>query len=286
MQYEKDIVPIIQLHYDSLSPVEKTVADFFMKNKTQMDFSAKNIAEHLFTSEATLSRFAQKCGFQGYRQFVFQYRECLVPKEAGQMGEDSRHILDTYQELLTHSYALLDEAQIHRVAKWIANKKRIFLYGKGSSGVSGEEMRLRLMRLGIDVDCIVDEHVMTMNSAIVNQDSLVIGISVSGKSTVVLHALQTAKLKGATTVLISSIHDKSWNDFCDEVLPIATKEKLDLGKLISPQYPILILFDLLYASVLQYDRNIKEALHSMTLAELNSVAPAQYMKEIQNMSHI
>lgn len=31
----------------------------------------------LFTSEATLSRFAQKCGFDGCRQFIYRCREGL-----------------------------------------------------------------------------------------------------------------------------------------------------------------------------------------------------------------
>ncbi len=280
MQYEKDIVPIIRLHYENLSHSEKTVADFFIRNKEVLDFSAKNIASLLYTSEATLSRFAKKCGFRGYRQFVYQYRETLGLEGTRHVGEDTRHILGTYQELLTHSYSLLDENQIKKVAGWFTEKRRVFLYGKGSSGVASEELQLRLMRLGIDVTYVTDDHIMIMNAAVVEQDCLVVGVSVSGKTPVVMRALQTAKAKGATTVLITAAWNNAWNDFCDEVIPVPTKEMLDLGKLISPQFPILILFDLLYVNILQFDRSGKEALHSMTLAELNAVAPSQYSKEV------
>lgn len=51
-----------------------------MKNEEKMDFSAKEIAKHLFVSEASLSRFAKKCGFRGYREFIYQYEESFEEK--------------------------------------------------------------------------------------------------------------------------------------------------------------------------------------------------------------
>lgn len=270
MQYEKDILPIIKLHYEDFSVAEKTAADYFLENKVKDDFSIKEVASRLFISEATLSRFAKKCGYTGYRQFVFHYQERFSVESERPLREETRHILNTYQELLNHSYTLVDEKQIKKVAGLITGKKRVFIYGKGSSGIAGSEFALRLMRLGIDIDCITDSHVMNMNSAVINEDCAVIGITVSGNTAVVLRALQTAKKKGADTFLISSIHRTEWDSFCDELLPIPTKEMLDLGKLISPQFPILILLDILYADILQIDRSGKEALHEMTLAELNS----------------
>ena len=75
MHFEKDIEPLIELNYNNFTQIEKSIADFFLQNKELMDFSAKKIAKLLFTSEATLSRFAQKCGFDGYRQFIYRYRE-------------------------------------------------------------------------------------------------------------------------------------------------------------------------------------------------------------------
>ena len=133
---------------------------------------------------------------------------------------------------------------------------------------------MRLMRLGIDIESITDSHVMTMSSAVLKEDTLALGITVSGKTNEVVRVVKTAKSKGASTAIISSVHLRKWDAFCDEVLPVPTKEKLDLGKLISPQFPVLILCDILYTNVLGYDRKDKEALHDLTLAELNAMAPA------------
>ena len=274
MQFEKDVEPLIELNYNNLTQVERGIADFFLQNKEVMDFSAKNMAKVLFTSEATLSRFAQKCGFDGYRQFIYRYREGLQNEKDNPVEVGTRHILETYEELLNKSYALLDEKQIKRVARLIAEKRKVFIYGKGSSGIAAQELKMRLMRLGIDIESITDSHVMTMSSAVLGEDTLAIGITVSGKTNEVVRVVKTAKSKGASTAIISSVHLRKWDAFCDEVLPVPTKEKLDLGKLISPQFPVLILCDILYANVLGYDRKDKEALHDLTLAELNAMAPA------------
>ena len=70
--YSKSIVPIVESKYDSFTTVEKNVADFFLNNRRKMDFSARNVAKEIFVSEASLSRFAKKCGFHGYREFIYQ----------------------------------------------------------------------------------------------------------------------------------------------------------------------------------------------------------------------
>jgi DNA-binding MurR/RpiR family transcriptional regulator len=61
--------------------VEKTIADFFINNQKKINFSAKSVAAKLFVSEASLSRFAQKCGYRGYREFIYQYEESFVEKK-------------------------------------------------------------------------------------------------------------------------------------------------------------------------------------------------------------
>ena len=82
--YKKTIVPVIESHYENLSAVEKNIADFFINNKERMDISSKNISSLLYVSEASLSRFAKKCGYKGYREFVYHYQEAFE--------EENQHI--------------------------------------------------------------------------------------------------------------------------------------------------------------------------------------------------
>lgn len=80
-----------------------------------MDFSSRHISSMLYVSEASLSRFAKKCGYKGYREFVFKYKESFGEKDHQITGQ-MREVFDSYQELLNKSYNLADEAQLRRIA--------------------------------------------------------------------------------------------------------------------------------------------------------------------------
>lgn len=270
MNYEQSsVVPRIEAVYQSLTPLEKTIGDFFISNTTESDFSARHISERLFVSEATLSRFAKKCGFPGYREFVYAYRsEKAYP--AGKITAGfTLEVFDTYQELLTKSYSLIDPVQIQRVADMLNKKSRVFVYGVGSSGFAANEMKLRFMRVGVDIEAVTDVQIMKMNAVILDQNCLVFGISVSGETTEVIQALKSARKQRAATILITAHKKPQMKQYCDEIILIALKERLQNGNAISPQFPVLVMQDVIFASFLQVDRDAKEAKHAFTLQQIN-----------------
>ena len=55
----------------------------------------------------------------------------------------------------------------------------------------------------------------------------------------------------------------------DEIMLFALKENLEQGKAISPQFPILIMVDMLYSQMLQLDEYRRETLHEYTLEALD-----------------
>ena len=97
-----------------------------------------------------------------------------------------------------------------------------------------------------------------------------IGISVSGQTADIISSLKAAHQRGAYTLLMTARQDKSYQEFCDETLIFASMEHLEYGNIISPQFPILLVLDVLYAHYLQIDRSKKEALHEYTIQTLQS----------------
>ena len=200
--YVKSVIPIIESNYENFTALERTIADFFMKNQKKVDFSAKEIAKRLFVSEASLSRFAKKCGYRGYREFIYQYEETFEEKNKELTGH-TRQVLNTYQELLNKTYSLMDEAQILRICEKLGQARRVFVCGKGSSGLAAREMRLRFMRIGVDINSIQDPDLMRMQAVFQKEGCLVIGISISGESEDVFYLLEESKKRGADTILIT-----------------------------------------------------------------------------------
>ena len=251
--YVKSVVPIIESNYDNFTTVEKTIADFFIYNRKKVDFSAKAIAERLYVSEASLSRFAKKCGYRGYREFVYQYEETFVEKQESMTG-NTRMVLNAYQELLNKTYNLVNEAQIARISRYLNQAERVFVCGKGSSGLAGGEMELRFMRIGVDIDSIRDSDLMRMQAVFQDKRSLVFGISISGEKEDVLYLLYEAHKRGAKTVLLTANNKGIFDEFCDEVVLLPSLRHLNHGNVISPQFPILVMLDIIYSYYVEQDK--------------------------------
>ena len=93
MQYRRTIHRIMDT-YNQMTQVERTVADFFLNNTKPVDLASKNLAKLLYVSEATLSRFAKKCGYKGYREFSYEYEREL----GGSEGESPSPATDSQVE--------------------------------------------------------------------------------------------------------------------------------------------------------------------------------------------
>ena len=126
------------------------------------------------------------------------------------------------------------------------------------------------MRIGIDIDSLTDADRIRMQAVFCNEESLIIGISVSGENESVLYLLKEAHQRGAKTVLITSRDSLFFREFCDEVILISSREMLNSGNVISPQFPILIMIDIIYNEYIYLNRREKLAMHSDTLRALKS----------------
>lgn len=265
--YVKSVVPIIESNYDNFTTVEKNIADFFIKNRKKVDFSAKAVAERLYVSEASLSRFAKKCGYRGYREFIYQYEETFVEKQESITG-NMRMVLNAYQELLNKTYSLVDEAQIARINKYLNKAERVFVSGKGSSGLAATEMEVRFMRIGVDIDSVLDSDLMRMQTVFQDERSLVFGISISAETEGVIYFLKEAHKRGAKTVLLTAKNKDEFAEFCTEVVLLPSLKHLNHGNVISPQFPILVIVDIIYSYYVKDDPHKKEILHDNTLRAL------------------
>lgn len=267
----KSIIPIIESRYDSFTGLEKRIADYFIKQKESGYIPIKDLADKLYVSESSISRFSRKCGFTGYRELIYRFRESS-PKEKS-MGSvpssSTTAVINTYQKLLTNTYSLTKESQIGRIVQYLNTHKRVVVCGIGSSGLAASEMESRFMRIGVDIDSLQDADRMRMQAVFLDKESLVIGLSISGTTESVLYLLQEGYARGAKTVLLTSNERSYLHKFCDEVVLCASTKYLDTGHTISPQFPLLLMIDIIYNEYAGQNPEEKSALHGETLRALH-----------------
>ncbi|CAM2809179.1 MULTISPECIES: MurR/RpiR family transcriptional regulator [Staphylococcus] len=252
MRLYKELVPMIESNLDNMTHSEKTVAKYFLNQTSVEDLSTDAFCHKLHVSKATLTRFSKKCGFKGFREFIFHYKEMLREKRGLLAYKDlTQKVLFDYEEMLRKNYSVIDERKLERITTMIESAERVYLYGKGSSALALKEMKMRFMRLGIICEMIEDEDMFIWNNLLVNEKCLVIGASISGKTKTVLDALQTAKVYGAHTVLMTTRNMNKSDFCCDEILLLAAADHLAYGNRISPQLPILLMTDCLFSYYLE-----------------------------------
>ena len=271
--YPNDTKQNIENIYGEMTQIEQYIADFFIRNHEMIDFSSKNISKLLHVSEASLSRFAKKCAFKGYRELIYSYENDLKYEYKSNSQEVdisslTKKVQNTYLNLMKESFDMLDENQIRNIAALLNSSNRVFVYGMGSSGFVAKEFQLRFMRLGLDVEAITDSQMIRMSAALAKNENLIIAISLSGRTKEIMDSILIAKAHNARVILITSNPDTVEGKLCDEVLLVASRKNLDTGTKISPQFSILIMVDVLYSYYFANDSYFNTQTYNETLAAL------------------
>ena len=268
MIYEKSVIPIIESKYTLFTNTEKKIADYFLQCDANMDINIQNVAEQLYVSQASISRFAKKCGFVGFREFIFAYLDSArVKKPNG--NSTTQNVFNTYQDLLNKAYSLLDNDQVQRIVKMLVNSKKVIAVGKGSSGYAASEMESRFVRVGLDIDSLTDSDRIRMQSVFLKDGDTVVAFSISGKTEDIIFLLKHAHDRGKKTVFFTAADNPHLHEFCDEVVLVASLEYLENGNLISPQFPMLLVLDLIYSEYINIDPVFKSAILEDTVTTLN-----------------
>ncbi|UJC99916.1 SIS domain-containing protein [Streptococcus oralis] len=257
---KQDIATIIDLHFEELTELEQEIARYFLQVDTIVDdLSSQQVTQKLHVSQAALTRFAKKCGFTGYREFVFQYQHQASKPDTHSHKHSplTKRVLRSYSNLREQTQDLIDEEQLERVAQLIDDAERVYFFGTGSSGLIAREMKLRFMRLGVVCEALTDQDGFAWTTSIMDENCLVLGFSLSGTTQSVLDSLLDAKEMGAKTILFTSAPNKNSQAYTETVL-VANHSQSSYIQRISAQLPMLILIDLIYAYFLEINRDSKE----------------------------
>ena len=257
---KQDIATIIDLHFEELTELEQEIARYFLQVDTIMDdLSSQQVTQKLHVSQAALTRFAKKCGFTGYREFVFQYQHQASKPDTHSHKHSplTKRVLRSYSTMREQTQDLIDEEQLERVAQLIDDAERVYFFGTGSSGLIAREMKLRFMRLGVVCEALTDQDGFAWTTSIMDENCLVLGFSLSGTTQSVLDSLLDAKEMGAKTILFTSAPNKNSQAYTETVL-VASHSQSSYIQRISAQLPMLILIDLIYAYFLEINRDSKE----------------------------
>lgn len=259
-------LPRVEMIYTSLNNTDQLIANFFFTEAYhEPDLSAKHVSQLLHISESSLTRFAQKCGYDGYRQLIYDVESNKTEYPSDDIKPSN--VLADYSTLLKKVTELTQDQHFQHICEDIASQKDIYIYGVGHSGLAAKEIELRFNRIGIRCKVVTDREQILVNYAVLGEDCLVIALSLSGENTAILKALELASAKGAKTYILTTQR----RDYTgvDEIIAVPSVFNLDYGNRISPQFPLLVVIDLIYDYLMQTNRSLKSEIFETTLDILN-----------------
>lgn len=258
----------------ALPPAERRVADAILARPSEtVSVSIGGLAELAATSEATVVRFCQKVGFDGYpdlrlalaseiaRSAAEGRLDRIVGIDIGpddSLGDIVAKVGALDSEAIADTVDQLDVSELADVVNLVAESRRIELYGIGASGLVAVDLEQKLRRIGLSAAASTDGHAALTSAAVSTADDVVIGISHSGQTLDVIEPIEQARLQGAATVAITNYPRSPLSRAADLVLTTAARESAFRSGAMSSRAAQLTVVDCVFIGVAQ--RNYDDTL--------------------------
>lgn len=264
-----DVLLRVREMLPQLSASERRVAEAVLADpRVVRESTITELAGTSASAASTVARFCQRLGFDGYRQFRAAVIAALGYDDARlgefDLGEGEIDAGDAPEEIaakiafqevraIQATMAALDLDATARAAAALGGARRIVLYGAGSSSLTAQDLCQKLARIGRPAVAETDVHLALSRAALLDADSVLVGVSSRGETQETLDVLRAARRAGATTVSITNATSSSLDDVSDVVLRSAVRESRLRSGATASRIAQLAIVDVLFVLVLRLD---------------------------------
>ena len=204
-------------HYSKMTESQKKLTAYIIENYREVAFlSAVELGEKVACSDATVIRFAQILGFEGYADFRKSIQEQLNHQESpdikllksiknfqnqdGLLSNNCKTDLQNLEEYILN----LNMNQINLVVDDLMKAKTIYLVGLGTSSIIVDFLSYHLRRMGFSVTAIREGGLILMDKlASMDEKDLLLIATFPRYSRDSMNAIRMGRKKGAKVVTIT-----------------------------------------------------------------------------------
>ena len=253
--------------YDSLSNAEKKVADYFLDNQENV-FSKPiaQLAQEAGVSKVAWVRFCKDIGYEGLKDLkkaLFAQLRDKADNSVEDPFSDVRNVT-SIQALIEgirqntlravqETVELLDPHSLETVAKQILEARSVRIFGVGASGMVGEDLHSKLMRINKNSYFSADPHAQLAYASNMTEQDVAVLISMSGMTKEILEALSLAKHCLTPTVALTKYSKTPLAANADTVLYISAPEISMRSGAMSSRLAQLMVIDAIFTAVAHMD---------------------------------
>lgn len=229
------------------------LADYLLNYKGDINnIKVKHLCIDAHVSNATPTRLAQNCNFDGFREFKYELNNYYKQRDAMAFYKqqiDYHEYREDLNKALNYGFENMSQIDIIKIANYIKENEIIKIYGEGQSYILGLDLQAKLNKFKKITICPSNRNEMEITAKNSKVGQLIIAISYSGTTKNVINALEAAKQGGATTILFTN------NDTLDQEYDFVfrlnlVEKQMNNTSMISNTLP-LILFDFICLELLK-----------------------------------
>ncbi|SDN92896.1 transcriptional regulator, RpiR family [Actinacidiphila guanduensis] len=223
------------------------------------------LAVHTGTSEATVVRTARLLGYPGYRDLRLALAALAAQQATGAapavtadiavddpLGDVVTKLAMEEQQTLADTASQLDTVQLEAAVSALSGARRTDVYGIAASGLVGQDLAQKLLRIGLIAHAHTDPHLAVTNAVQLRSGDVALAITHSGTTHDVIEPLRAAFERGATTIAITGRADSPVTQYADLVLTTACSRESELRPAaMSSRTGQLLVVDCLFIGVAQ-----------------------------------
>lgn len=247
---------LVNANYNRLNENDLLIWSYIQKHKKECcGIAIEELAAKCCISRTTISRFTQKLSFQGFREFKLHLK---MEYEKEQVQNEI--LLDEICENYGKCIQSVKETELQSVCEHIYHAKRLFVFGTGETQQAVGQM---IKRMFMNAKCFFvtlygkTELFMAMED--MDEDDVMIMISLSGENELAIKAAKVLKAKGVYTLSITQLSDNTLARLCNKSLYIPTDVLMTKAgvsfETISPYFNVA---EILCVRYLLYLKKMKE----------------------------
>ncbi len=218
-QYNQSIHEKIKSNLKKFTKTEKLIAEYVIRHDKDIAFfSIQDMSEKLSIGPASILRFTNKLGYDGWASFkkviIFELKNVITPVEKYKINfQNSDDIFFAYNQIaqnevenINYSINNLDRAEIDKSIKLILNADIVYVAGMSMSSHLAGILSYLLQRIGIN-SFTINNYSTIMAEQLINirKKDLLIAFSLPDYSKETIEAAKFAVKRGKVITITNSV---------------------------------------------------------------------------------
>ena len=244
-----EFVQLYNRNKDKLTKSENKLANYIASHTESVIYDTiKSLGKATNTGDATIVRLCKKLGYGGFSDLKIALAQdsMMTPSNKHEDGKVNSYQVSSNVLIssIEKTENLINPSELKKAVKFLANAKRIHIFGVGHSGESARDYERTWLRMGLIANAESDPHIQVQVGTLLNKYDVVVGLSLSGHTKDTYESLKVAKNYGAKIITITNDLTSPIAQVGDVNLQTAVSEFMTIGT-VAGQVSQLYLCDVL-----------------------------------------